>query len=105
MKRYRVNIPSTVEELIFQQVLYISSDSVQNALRWEQRLRKSIRGIGDIPHGYAIDPAASERSGIQVRKMVFERTYLVFYRVNDQAQVVELVSFRHGARLPHRGEP
>lgn len=105
MKNYRLIIPPIVQDQIWQQVLYIARDSIDNALAWEDRLRTEIRQIGSLPTGYAIDQAASVRLGQEVRKMVFEKTYLVFYRVNAKRRSVELLNFRHGARLPRPGEP
>lgn len=74
MRRARVILAPIVERQIDAQVLYIAQDSVDNALAWEDRLRAAVMKIGDAPRGYAVDEAASERSGFEVRKMVFERT-------------------------------
>lgn len=105
MKRYRVVIPKIVEEQLRAQVMHIARDSVDNALAWEERLRAAIEGIGQLAGGHAVDEDASERIGLTVHKMVHERTYLVHYLVKDDAGVVEIINFRHGARLPGRGEP
>jgi plasmid stabilization system protein ParE len=104
MKRLRVIIPPTVQDQITEQVLYIASDSIDNALAWEQNLRKAIEKIGET-HGHAVDEAASNRLGFQVHKVVFDRTYLIHYCIDDVAHVVKIVNFRHGSRLPRRGEP
>jgi plasmid stabilization system protein ParE len=53
----------------------------------------------------AIDQAASSRIGEQVRKMVFEQTYLVFYRIREANRTIDIINFRHGARLPGANEP
>lgn len=100
MKSYRVNIPASINALIWDQVLYIARDSLDNAIAWEQRLRREISRIGAMPTSFAVDEDASARIGRKVRKMVFERTYLVFCTVSEQNQSVEIVNFRHGARLP-----
>jgi plasmid stabilization system protein ParE len=77
---------------------------VDNALAWEERVRAALDALGDA-HGHAIDQDASRRVGQQLRKKVFERTYLIHYRINPKPPAVEVVGFRHGARLPSRGEP
>lgn len=105
MKKYHVIIPPVVQQQIRSQVLYIARDSIDNALAWEDRLRAEISRIGSVPTGYAVDEAASARLGEEVRKLVFEQTYLIHYRVNPKRHVVELLNFRHGARLPRCGEP
>jgi len=104
MKRLKVVIPPSVQEQIRDQLLYIAEDSIDNALAWEDRLRASINGIGNM-HGHAIDEAASARLGETIRKCVFEKTYLIHYRVNTAAGTVEIVNFRHGSRLPRTAEP
>lgn len=104
MKRFTVNTPPVVENLITEQVLYIAEDSIDNALAWEGRLRIAIKAIGDLAQGHAVDQEASDRIGFSVRKMVFERTYLVYYRIDEAAGVVRVINFRHGARLPRAGE-
>jgi plasmid stabilization system protein ParE len=104
VKRLEVEISPHVEQQILEHVLYIARDSIDYAIAWERRLRAAIDAIGDLP-GHAIDEVASLRAGGAIRKIVFERTYLVFYQIHDSAGAVEIVNFRHGARLPKRGEP
>jgi plasmid stabilization system protein ParE len=104
VKKLRVNTPSEVRQQIREQVLYIARDSVDNALAWEDRPAAAIDGLADF-HGHAIDEEASKRLAYSVRKLVFERTYLVHYRVDDAASEVRVVRVRHGARLPKADEP
>jgi plasmid stabilization system protein ParE len=104
VRRYRVIISPTVQQQITARVLYIAKDSVDNALAWEDRRRSAVEAIGDMP-GHAVDEDANDRLGYAVRKYVFERTYLVHYRVDETDGVVRIVNFRHGARLSGRDEP
>jgi plasmid stabilization system protein ParE len=104
VRRLRVEIARPVEDQIREQMLYIARDSVDNAFAWEERLLAAIRKLADF-HGHAIDEDASQRLGSAVRKLVFERTYLVHYDVDERAGLVRVVSFRHGARRPRIGEP
>jgi plasmid stabilization system protein ParE len=104
VKRLQVNIPPFVQEQIRAQVLYIAHDSIDVALAWEDLLRTAINAIGNVP-GHAVDEDASARLGETIRKTVFEGTYLIHYRVNDATDTIEIVNFRHGTRLPRRGEP
>ncbi len=104
MNRLPVHVPRSVQEQILEQVLFIAEDSIDNALAWEQRLLSALNALGDM-HGHAIDEGASERLGQTLRKVVFERTYLIHYRVDDAAGTVVVVNFRHGARLPTPHEP
>lgn len=102
MKAYEVIIPVQVLSEIMDQVVLIAFDSPINAYEWEQRLMSAIRQIGEHP-GYAKDEHASSSMGLEVRKMVFERTYLVFFTVDEARQVIQLLHFRHGARASWTG--
>ena len=103
MNRFKVRIPNHVQDEITRQMLYIAQDSVDSAMRWEDRIRAAIMGLAEF-HGHAVDDEASRRSGIVVHKLVFEKTYLVYYHVDNRANAVDVVGFRHGARLPHVDE-
>jgi plasmid stabilization system protein ParE len=105
VKRLTVFIAPTAEDQIIAQVLHIAADSIDNALAWEQRLRRALENIGDVPSGHPIDEDASDRLGHTVRKAVFEQTYLLHFTVDEAAGVVRIVNFRHGARLPRGIEP
>ncbi len=56
-------------------------------------------------HNYAIDEDASARLSQPIRKIVFEKTYLIHFMVDDAAAIIRIVNFRHGARLPRPDEP
>lgn len=100
MKRYQIHIPSDVERAIVAQVMYIAEDSIDRALAWEDRLRDAIREIGIFPRKFVVDEEVSGRYGDEVRKMVFERTYLIFYWIDESARRIDILHFRHGAQLP-----
>ena len=84
-------------------VLHIARDSAAKALAWEARLATCITALGDF-HGHAVDEDGSRRAGETVRKVVFERTYLIHYVVEVGVAVV-VVNVRHGARQPAPDEP
>lgn len=100
MIRYVVVIPPAIRNLILTRVMQIAMDSLDNALAWESRLITAINSIGDAPAGYAIDPDASAEQDTLVRKYVFERTYLVFFEIDEPKQTVIVTHFRHGAQMP-----
>ena len=104
MSRLKVHVSDEVKLQITEQVVFITDDSIANALAWEGRLLDSLNRLSTF-HGHAVDDEASFRLGRTVRKMVFERTYLIHYQVNKSAGMVEIINFRHGARLPRTGEP
>lgn len=104
MKRLKVDVSDEVKLQISQQVFHIARDSISNALAWEDRLRSALNSLSDF-YGHATDEEASLRLGEPVHKMVFEKTYLIHYQVNVSVGVVEIINFRHGARLPKTNEP
>jgi plasmid stabilization system protein ParE len=73
VKRFKVSISPDAQRQILEQVLYISNDSIDNALAWEQRVRAAMNAIGDSP-GHTIDEDASGRAGETIRKIAFEKT-------------------------------
>ena len=104
MKQYAVEVPPSVLDIIDELTLRIALDSVANAVAWEGRLREAMRRTGDMPHGYPVDEDVTADLKHEVRKVVFERTYLIFYRVHDDRETVEILNVRHGARLRKPGE-
>jgi plasmid stabilization system protein ParE len=104
MTRRTVNLPADVQATIDAQALYIAQDSPDRALAWQQRVDVAVRGLGDFA-GFAVDQAASDRIGYPVHKLVFERAYLIFYRIDEAANAVFVLHFRHGATRPGPGEP
>jgi plasmid stabilization system protein ParE len=99
-----VVIRPIVREHIADPIRYIARHSIDNALKWDDRLQAVLNALGSF-HGHAIDVEASRRAGYTVHKFVFEGTYLIHYRVDAALAQVEVVNFRHGARLPRRNEP
>ncbi len=77
---------------------------VNNALVWEARLRLAIGSLVDTPM-LSVDPDASARMSRTVRKLVFEKAYLVHYWLDDATNVIRVIGFRHGARQARPGEP
>jgi len=105
VKKYRVIVPPIVQNQIRTQASFIAQDSIANALAWEKRLRTAIEDLAMLPTRNAVDKLASRRIGQDVRKMVFDRIYLVFYRIRESNRAIDILNFRHGARLPQADEP
>jgi len=51
-----------------------------------------------MPQRYGVDKQQTQLHGTDVYRMVFERTYLVFYTIDETHGRVNVVSFRHGAQ-------
>lgn len=102
--RLPVRVPRDVQTWIFNQVLYIANDSVDNALNWESRIRATLDTLGGF-HGHAVGEDASDRSRRVLRKTVFEGTYLIHYHVDEAAGEIIIAGIRHGAMLPDTDKP
>ncbi len=78
-------------------VRFIARDNPPVAVHFGAKLIESVRNLAMFPRLGRVIP---EQSDENVREIVF-KSYRVFYRVNDDAQVVEIARFWHAAR----GEP
>lgn len=66
---------------------------------WLSDLFDLVDSLDEFPHRYPVAELESVICGIQLRKVVFG-DYLAFYHVDDDNRIVQLLGFRHGARLP-----
>lgn len=92
---------AVVENQILDQALYIAEDSVDRALQWERSLRERILSLGELPKAHPISEPESRAFGRDIRKTNFG-DYLIFYRVDDEQQMVYILAFMHGARRGDR---
>lgn len=99
---YHVLITTKAEDSINDYTLYIAQDSLDRALAWQDRLLVQLREIGDMPRAYPVSEPDTKLAGYEVRKMVFGN-YLAFYRIDDEAKIVYVEAFSHGARQ-HPGQ-
>lgn len=100
MTRYRVLFTDEAWEPIQAQVRYIAIEShaPENASRWLVRLLDAIDTLEEMPHRNGLDERQTQIHGADVYRMVFERTYLVFYTIDQECSRVNIVSFRNGAQ-------
>lgn len=86
------NIREHVRYLIKEQK--VSPATIQ---RWYAPLFERIESLHKMPRLYAVDETATKRHGYEVHKLTYKK-YVVYYTVNDDKQVVELIAFMHGAK-------
>lgn len=65
--------------------------------RWANEINRRVRALAEYPLRYPVDPVQTKKLGIETRKMNIG-DHIVFYQVDDAAQVVNTVAFMHGAR-------
>ena len=80
---------------------YVAAQSPANAAKLIDRLWESMQSLRDLPHRHAV-VSARRQPNRAVRRMVVA-PYLVYYRVDDAARVVRILTVRHGRqRQPRR---
>ena len=99
MKHYRVVFTQTVNEEIDSQVNYLIEQQVspERLTSWLNKLLEVIDSLEQWPHRFPVSQDETAIKGFEIRKLVFGN-YLVHYRVDDDGQLVEVLSFRHGAQ-------
>ena len=99
MTRYTTAWTEEAEASLQAQVHYIAVDqqSPRNAIRWLRRVRAAVASLEVMPTRHGVDDVQTAALGLPVHRLVFERTYLIFYVVDEAAQHVRVVIFRHGA--------
>jgi plasmid stabilization system protein ParE len=80
---------------------YIALQSPANAAKVIDRLWDAMQGLKALPHRYGV-VSARRQPKRAVRRMTVA-PYLVYYRVDDAARVVRILTVRHGSqRQPRR---
>ena len=67
---------------------------------WFGRLFDVLDALSTFPHRCPIDAIERERTGADIRKVIFE-TWIALYRVDDEQRLVYMLSFVNG---PARSE-
>jgi hypothetical protein len=67
-----------------------------------ERLLDAVDTLETFPLRCPLDQKQSTAHGVAVHQMVFERTYVLRYVVDEQSHDVIIVSFRHGAQQEPR---
>lgn len=100
MKRYQVHFADEAWQSIQAQVrcIAVENNAPENASRWLARVVDAVDALEQFPDRHGVDEAEPDLHGVELRRMVFERTYLVFYAIDEGRNCVNIVSFRHGAR-------
>jgi plasmid stabilization system protein ParE len=101
MTQYTVELTDEAWAAIEAQIRFIAVDrqAPENAARWSRRLLQAIDDLELLPHRYPVNEPQTAEHGVEIRRMVFEKTYLIFYTIDEAQHRVVVVSLRHGARL------
>lgn len=101
MTRYELNIPEQVKDAIRQQLAYLRDQGAP-----EDRLDHWFRGLLDLlgtlcewPRRFPVAETVTAAKGHEVR-CANHGDYALFYRIDEEARVVEVIAFRHGRQRP-----
>ncbi len=96
MKTYTVNITDEVDASIRHAFFYIYERSPQNAINWLRGLYQAIDTLENMPERC---PLIREHDAFeaQVRNLIY-RSHRIIFTINDEASIVEVHAFRHGAQ-------
>jgi len=93
--KYRIVIEPGVERIIEQQARYIAEDaSLRAAGRWLEALYDKILALSQHPKRYPIERAASIYFNQTIRRMVFKKTWLIYFTI--QNKTVHILHAQHG---------
>jgi len=96
---YRVHYGPDIAGLIEAQVVYLEQQGAGTAvvIDWLLGLYDRIASLREHPKRFAIDTQRSQILGYETRRFN-HGAYGVFYRVDADRGLVEILDFRHGRR-------
>jgi plasmid stabilization system protein ParE len=94
---YKIIFSEPAIDDLKQIVRFISQDNQEAGARFGGKLIESVRHLSKFPRLGRVVP---EQNDENIREII-SKPYRVFYRVKDEAKVVEVIRFWHAAR----GEP
>lgn len=93
---YRVNLVRRAAEDLDSILAFISKDSPERAVAVVLKLRSEVERLDILPHRYKIHLYRNIEA-LTVRSMPVP-PYVVYYRIDEDARVVNVLEIRHGRR-------
>ena len=99
--RYRVLYTDQFHEALDAQISYFMDQGAPETrvTNWLNKLLDLMDSLDVSPTRFPIAELESMIAGLELRRVVFGN-YLAFYHVDDVKYEVQLLGFRHSARLP-----
>lgn len=91
---YQVRLSRSARSDIQDIVRYISSDDPDQGVRFGRFLIQQIKSLGQFPEFGRVVPEFDDES---IREMIV-RSYRIVYRVNHEAESIEVIRFWHAGR-------
>ncbi|UYV12380.1 MAG: type II toxin-antitoxin system RelE/ParE family toxin [Phycisphaera sp.] len=98
---YRMAFSSGVHDAIADQTEYLLESGAGEAVvtDWLARLHDKLQALREYPRLYPRAELVSRAKGYGVHRLNHGE-HALFYRIDDDRRVVEVLDFRHGRRKP-----
>ena len=98
---YKIIYAQEALDGINNQVTHYVSESVpvDTINAWFQGLINQVAGLYSMPRRFPVAQSVTKVKGYEMRRMNYG-VYAVYYRVDDDQKMVEIVAFRHGRQQP-----
>ena len=99
--KYKVIFTARARRAIDEYIEYIACEKQEpiNAGRVLGAIDEAIDSLDSMPQRC---PKAPEDAAVKftIRMLLVKKTLVVLYRVDEEAEIVEVIGFRHGSQLP-----
>ena len=97
---YRVFYAEQFRVQLVEQLKYFAHEGTpqERISNWLNGMLLMMDSLEELPLRFSVAETESGIEGITLRRVVFG-AYLIFYRVDDEHEEVQVYGFRHGARL------
>jgi len=106
--KHQVNVSAEAKRLIEDQVRFIAVEKhePQNAADWAASVDTAIASLDSMPERCSLAPenelTGHELTGKTIR-MLRVQSHLILFSIDEDAPVVNVLSFRAGRQLPAKG--
>ncbi len=100
MKHFQVVVSPKTHQQISEYAHYIAESSGSNVVaeRWANQVYDSIDRLEYFPRRFGLAEEDAHRDYAIHRQIL--GNYLALYTIDDESQIVRVIGFRHGKRLP-----
>lgn len=97
--KYEVRLAADAEASILQQAAFIAADNPRAAESWMAALYDAVHSLESMPRRCPLAGELSEAAGFAIHCLTIG-SHSVFFRVNDETHIVDVLRFRHAAQRP-----
>jgi len=95
MKNYKIIYSVRAESQLQQIIVYIALDNKERAISYAKEIKDRITYLSNFPEcGTIINSAYPNK-----RKLVFDDTYVIGYRIDNKKKTIRILHIKHGASI------